>query len=139
MNWFLCFLFTMGGKHVLLFHQVYGDGTQTRSFQYVSDLVEGLILLMNGNYSQPVNLGNPEEHTIQEFAVLIRQIVGGSGKIENKPAVVDDPRRRKPDITLAKNVLGWSPKVIFSMYIFTSMYLKLWLVFRKFFNHENVI
>ncbi|OQV24037.1 UDP-glucuronic acid decarboxylase 1 [Hypsibius exemplaris] len=90
---------------------IYGDGEQTRSFQYVSDLVEGLILLMNSNYSLPVNLGNPEEHTIQEFAVMIRDIVGGSSEIVTKPAVIDDPRRRRPDITLAKSLLGWSPKI----------------------------
>ena len=61
---------------ILLYYQVYGAGDQTRSFQYVSDLVDGLVALMNGNYSQPVNIGNPDEHTIIEFAQLIRKLVG---------------------------------------------------------------
>ncbi|GAU90591.1 hypothetical protein RvY_02989 [Ramazzottius varieornatus] len=90
---------------------IYGDGQQTRSFQYVSDLVDGLILLMNSNYSQPVNLGNPEEHTIREFAEMIRDVVGGKNSIVNKKAVMDDPKRRKPDISLANKVLGWKPRV----------------------------
>ncbi|XP_055345773.1 UDP-glucuronic acid decarboxylase 1-like [Paramacrobiotus metropolitanus] len=90
---------------------VYGSGEQTRSFQYVSDLVEGMILLMAANYSLPVNLGNPEEHSVKEFAVMINNAVDGKSEIINKPAMIDDPRRRKPDITLAKNLLGWEPKV----------------------------
>ncbi|XP_061167667.1 UDP-glucuronic acid decarboxylase 1-like [Saccostrea echinata] len=90
---------------------VYGSGKQTRSFQYVSDLVDGLIKLMNSNYSQPINLGNPEEHTIVDFATIIKDLVGGSSQIVYKPAMQDDPRKRKPDITKAKKYLKWSPQV----------------------------
>ncbi|XP_042861995.1 UDP-glucuronic acid decarboxylase 1-like isoform X1 [Penaeus japonicus] len=90
---------------------VYGHGQQTRSFQYVSDLVDGLIKLQNSNYSQPVNLGNPDEHTIEEFATIIHKMVGGKSKIIHKDAVEDDPQRRKPDITRANHILGWQPVV----------------------------
>jgi len=90
---------------------IYGSGDQTRSFQYVSDLVTGLISLMESDYSQPVNIGNPEERSINTFATLIRDMVGSDSKIVHKPAVEDDPQRRRPDITTAKKVLGWSPKV----------------------------
>ncbi|KAJ3376781.1 UDP-glucuronic acid decarboxylase 1 [Lobulomyces angularis] len=89
---------------------VYGDGSQTRSFAYVHDLVDGLISLMNGNYTDPVNLGNPEEFAIQHFAEVIRDTVNKSVDIVNLPATTDDPQRRKPDITRAKQFLGWSPK-----------------------------
>lgn len=77
----------------------------------MSDLVDGLVGLMNSNYSQPVNLGNPVEHTIEEFAVMIRDLVGGRSKILQMPAVEDDPQRRKPDITRAKKYLSWEPRV----------------------------
>ncbi|KAL3847103.1 hypothetical protein ACJMK2_018033 [Sinanodonta woodiana] len=90
---------------------VYGEGKQTRSFQYVTDLVEGLVALMNSNYSQPVNLGNPDEHTIMDFADIIKRLVGGDSKVVNKPAMQDDPRKRKPDISRAKLYLNWEPKV----------------------------
>lgn len=90
---------------------IYGKGQQTRSFQYVSDLVNGLILLMNGNISKPVNLGNPEEHTINEFARMIMDLVGSNSEIVNRPIMEDDPQRRKPDITRAKTTLGWAPVV----------------------------
>eukprot|EP00056_Hartaetosiga_gracilis_P016258 m.4480 g.4480 ORF g.4480 m.4480 type:complete len:453 (+) comp3899_c0_seq1:198-1556(+) len=91
---------------------VYGDGEQTRSFQYVSDLVAGLIALMNSDYSQPVNIGNPDEYTILEFAKNIRNEVGNPDcDIVHKPATQDDPQRRKPDITRAKKQLGWEPVV----------------------------
>lgn len=90
---------------------IYGNGKQTRSFQYVSDLVDGLVALMNSNYTQPVNLGNPQEHTIEEFAQIIRDLVGGQSKIVEFPAVEDDPQRRKPDISRAKKVLNWEPRV----------------------------
>lgn len=95
---------------------LYGDGQQTRSFQYVHDLVDGLILLMNGNYSEPVNLGNPEEYTIKDFAEIIRDMVlqsplsSQSVYIKILPALRDDPKKRKPDITRAKTHLGWEPK-----------------------------
>lgn len=90
---------------------IYGSGEQTRSFQYVSDLVTGLVLLMNSSYSQPVNIGNPEEHKISTFATIIRDMVGGGSRIEHQPPVEDDPQRRRPDIALAKDVLDWRPLV----------------------------
>ncbi|XP_038051310.1 LOW QUALITY PROTEIN: UDP-glucuronic acid decarboxylase 1-like [Patiria miniata] len=90
---------------------VYGHGKQSRSFQYVSDLVDGLIKLMNSNVSSPVNLGNPDEHTIMEFAQIIRNKIGGNNIIKNVAAAEDDPQRRKPDISKAKKVLGWEPVV----------------------------
>ncbi|XP_033759789.1 LOW QUALITY PROTEIN: UDP-glucuronic acid decarboxylase 1-like [Pecten maximus] len=88
---------------------VYGDGNQTRSFQYVSDLVDGLVKLMNGNYSLPVNLGNPDEHTILDFAKIIKNLIGGESKIVHKPIMQDDPKKRKPDITKAREYLNWKP------------------------------
>ncbi|XP_023333014.1 UDP-glucuronic acid decarboxylase 1 [Eurytemora carolleeae] len=90
---------------------IYGSGDQTRSFQYVSDLVNGLVLLMNSNYSLPVNIGNPDEHSIITFANIINDMVGGGSSIEHLPAVEDDPQRRRPDISLAKRVLDWEPTV----------------------------
>ncbi|XP_022107043.1 UDP-glucuronic acid decarboxylase 1-like isoform X2 [Acanthaster planci] len=90
---------------------VYGHGKQSRSFQYVSDLVDGLIKLMNSNESSPVNLGNPDEHTIMEFAQIIRSKIGGNSVIQNVAAAEDDPQRRKPDISKAKKILGWEPVV----------------------------
>jgi UDP-glucuronate decarboxylase len=90
---------------------IYGDGSQTRSFQYVDDLVEGLIRLMEGSYTQPVNLGNPDEYTIQDFATIIKEITGSSSNIHNVEGTEDDPRKRKPDISLAKAELGWEPQV----------------------------
>lgn len=97
---------------------LYGDGDQTRSFQYVHDLVDGLILLMNKNYMEPVNLGNTEEYTIKDFACMIRDQVLSSPvatpvddvEIKILPAAMDDPRKRKPDITRAKKYLGWEPR-----------------------------
>lgn len=90
---------------------IYGHGKQTRSFQYVSDLVDGLIALMTSNYTLPVNLGNPTEYTIEEFASMIKQLVGKQSIIRQVAAVEDDPQRRKPDISRAKKYLGWEPKV----------------------------
>jgi len=92
---------------------IYGSGEQTRSFQYVSDLVSGLVALMKSDYTEPVNIGNPEERSINNFATLIRDMVGSSSQIVHKPAVEDDPKRRRPDISTARKVLGWSPKVSF--------------------------
>ncbi|KAL1123345.1 hypothetical protein AAG570_002430 [Ranatra chinensis] len=92
---------------------VYGHGNQTRSFQYVSDLVDGLIALMACNYTQPINLGNPIEYSIEEFALIIRNLVGGKNSIKKTKAVEDDPQRRKPDISRAKLYLNWEPKVRF--------------------------
>ncbi|EEB12227.1 UDP-glucuronic acid decarboxylase, putative [Pediculus humanus corporis] len=93
---------------------IYGTGKQTRSFQYVSDLVDGLLALMASNFTEPVNLGNPVERTIQDFALIIKKLVGGSSKIKQTMAVEDDPQRRKPDITRAKKFLNWEPKVNFT-------------------------
>eukprot|EP00924_Labyrinthula_sp_SR-Ha-C_P009149 snap_masked-scaffold_2-processed-gene-14.16-mRNA-1 protein AED:0.05 eAED:0.11 QI:0/-1/0/1/-1/1/1/0/447 len=90
---------------------VYGSGKQTRSFQYVDDLVEGLYRLMNGNYSGPVNLGNPDEYSIEEFAFKIQSLVNPDSNVKYMDGTKDDPRKRKPDISLAKKELGWSPQV----------------------------
>lgn len=90
---------------------VYGDGSQTRSFCYVSDLVEGIIRLMNGNYIGPVNVGNPDEYTILQLAQAVQQMVNPDLPIDFKPLPQDDPRRRKPDITKAKTHLDWQPTV----------------------------
>jgi dTDP-glucose 4,6-dehydratase len=90
---------------------VYGDGSQTRSFCYVSDEVEGLYRLMMSDYSLPVNIGNPEEHTILEFARIILKMIGGRAKIVFKDLPVDDPKQRRPDIVKARELLGWEPKV----------------------------
>ncbi len=90
---------------------VYGDGSQTRSFCYVSDLVEGLIRLMNGDHIGPVNLGNPDEYTILELAQTVQNLVNPDVAIKFEPLPADDPRRRRPDITKAKNWLNWQPSV----------------------------
>jgi dTDP-glucose 4,6-dehydratase len=90
---------------------VYGDGTQTRSFQYVSDLVDGIMRLMGVDCHLPVNIGNPEEFTIKELADLVKELTGSESEIVYKPLPVDDPRRRLPDITQARNLLGWNPRV----------------------------
>ncbi|CAM9116107.1 unnamed protein product, partial [Hapterophycus canaliculatus] len=90
---------------------IYGDGSQTRSFQYVDDLVRGLISLMNGDYSGPVNIGNPDEYTVKDFAQLIKTSTGSQSKIVFMEATKDDPNKRKPDISLAKRELGWEPVV----------------------------
>ncbi|MGD2278776.1 MAG: SDR family oxidoreductase [Candidatus Omnitrophota bacterium] len=90
---------------------VYGDGSQTRSFCYVSDLVEGLVRLMNSDLNEPVNLGNPVEMSILEFAKKIKEITGCKSEIIYKDLPVNDPKVRRPDITKAKDKLGWEPKV----------------------------
>ena len=90
---------------------VYGDGSQTRSFCYVSDEVEGLYRLMMSDYTLPVNIGNPEEHTILEFAQIILGMIGGGSKIVFKDLPVDDPKQRRPDIGKARELLGWEPKI----------------------------
>lgn len=89
---------------------VYGDGSQTRSFCYIDDLVDGLIKLMNSNYNQPVNLGNPEEYNMLKFAKLIVEKTNSKSKIVFFDLPEDDPKRRCPDISLAKQVLKWMPK-----------------------------
>jgi len=90
---------------------VYGEGQQTRSFCYVSDLVEGLIKLMNCDHTGPVNLGNPEEYTILELAQTIQNMINPEVQIKFTPLPADDPRRRRPDITRAKTWLNWEPTI----------------------------
>lgn len=90
---------------------VYGDGSQTRSFCYVSDLVEGLMRLMNGDHIGPINLGNPDEYTILELAEAVQKMVNPDAKVSFKPLPEDDPRRRRPDITRAKTLLDWQPTI----------------------------
>ena len=90
---------------------VFGDGTQTRSFCYVSDLVRGILSLMDANTNEPVNIGNPHELTIEEIARTIVRLVGSRSQIVYRPLPVDDPKQRKPDITRARTLLGWEPKV----------------------------
>lgn len=88
----------------------FGDGSQTRSFCYVDDLVEGICRLLLGNYAQPVNIGNPDEITINEFAEEIIKLTGSKSKVIYTPLPEDDPKQRKPDITKAREILGWEPK-----------------------------
>ncbi|KAI4329779.1 hypothetical protein MLD38_028126 [Melastoma candidum] len=90
---------------------VYGDGKQTRSFQFVSDLVEGLMRLMEGEHVGPFNLGNPGEFTMLELAEVVKETIDPNARIEFRPNTEDDPHKRKPDITRAKELLGWEPKV----------------------------
>ncbi len=90
---------------------MFGDGSQTRSFCYVDDLVEGIYRLLMSDYAQPVNIGNPQEITIKEFGEEIIKLTGTTQKLVSKPLPQDDPKQRKPDITKAKELLGWEPKV----------------------------
>ncbi|KAD7479786.1 hypothetical protein E3N88_02922 [Mikania micrantha] len=90
---------------------VYGDGKQTRSFQYVSDLVDGLMALMEGEHIGPFNLGNPGEFTMLELAQVVKETVDPSATIEFRENTADDPQKRKPDISKAKNMLNWEPKI----------------------------
>ncbi|MEZ0611552.1 UDP-glucuronic acid decarboxylase family protein [Fibrella sp. WM1] len=90
---------------------VFGDGSQTRSFCYVDDLVEGIYRLLLSDYAYPVNVGNPAEITIKEFGEEIIKLTGTSQKLVCKPLPTDDPKQRRPDITRAKELLGWEPKV----------------------------
>ena len=90
---------------------VFGDGTQTRSFCYVSDLVRGILSLMESNTNEPVNIGNPHELTIEEIARTIVRLVGSRSQIVYRPLPVDDPKQRQPDITRARTLLGWQPEV----------------------------
>jgi dTDP-glucose 4,6-dehydratase len=90
---------------------VYGDGSQTRSFCYVNDLVEGIHRLMQSDEHLPTNIGNPHEITIREFAQRVKALTGSASEIVFKPLPQDDPKQRCPDITKAKNLLGWEPKV----------------------------
>jgi dTDP-glucose 4,6-dehydratase len=90
---------------------LYGDGGQTRSFQYVDDLVEGIVRLMGVEHSSPVNLGNPDEYPIRQFAEIIRELVPSAGPVVCGPLPQDDPKQRRPDITLAKRLLDWQPRI----------------------------
>lgn len=90
---------------------IFGDGSQTRSFCYVDDLVEGIFRLLMSDYAYPVNVGNPSEITIKQFAEEIIKLTGTEQKIVYKPLPKDDPKQRQPDITRAKEILGWEPKV----------------------------
>src|SRR5512146_1516470 len=92
---------------------MFGDGSQTRSFCYVDDEVEGLWRLLHSNFQDPVNVGNPHELTILEFARAVQRLVGSHVEIVHKPLPEDDPKVRRPDITRAREVLGWEPKVAF--------------------------
>jgi dTDP-glucose 4,6-dehydratase len=90
---------------------VFGDGTQTRSFTYISDLIDGIVRLMFSSVNEPVNVGNPREMTIDEIARTIIRMTGSRSRIVNKPLPTDDPKVRQPDITRARTLLGWEPKV----------------------------
>ncbi len=90
---------------------VFGDGSQTRSFCYVDDLIEGIYRLLLSDYAQPVNIGNPDEITIRDFAEEVVKLTGTASKVIYTDLPVDDPKQRQPDITKAKEILGWQPKV----------------------------
>jgi len=90
---------------------IFGEGKQTRSFCFVSDLIEGIYRLSRADFHEPVNIGNPMELTILEFAERIRSITGSKSQIVKKPLPVDDPQQRRPDISRAKKILGWEPRV----------------------------
>ena len=90
---------------------VFGDGSQTRSFCYVADLVEGIYRLLLSDYSQPVNIGNPDEISLLDFANEIIQLTGTKQKIVFRPLPTDDPKQRQPDISRAKELLNWQPTV----------------------------
>lgn len=92
---------------------VFGEGQQTRSFCYVSDLIDGIYRLSQSNYHEPVNIGNPTEMTVLDFAKAILRITGSKSQIEYRELPMDDPKVRQPDITLAKRLLGWEPQVPF--------------------------
>ena len=90
---------------------IFGDGTQTRSFTYVSDLVDGVLRLMESDTNDPVNIGNPQEVTIEEIARTIIRLVGSKSQLVYRPLPVDDPKQRRPDITRARTILRWEPKI----------------------------
>jgi dTDP-glucose 4,6-dehydratase len=107
---------------------IFGDGAQTRSFCYVSDLIDGIFRLSQSDFHEPVNIGNPREMTIKQFAEEIIRITGTKSGIEYKPLPVDDPKVRQPDISRAKKILGWEPKVEFEEGITRTIeYFREWL------------
>jgi len=119
---------------------MFGDGSQTRSFCYVDDLVEGIYRLLLSDYAQPVNIGNPDEITIKEFGEEIIKLTGTSQKLISLPLPTDDPKQRKPDITKARSILGWEPKVNradglkITYDYFKSLPPRDWLILHKNFN-----
>ena len=90
---------------------IFGDGSQTRSFTYITDLVDGIIRLMLSDVNDPVNIGNPREMTLKELAETIVRMTGSSSRLVYRPLPEDDPKVRQPDITRARTLLGWEPKV----------------------------
>jgi dTDP-glucose 4,6-dehydratase len=90
---------------------MFGDGSQTRSFCYVDDLVEGIYRLLLSDYSEPINIGNPEEITIKDFGKEIIKLTGANQRLISKPLPIDDPKQRKPDISKARSILGWEPRI----------------------------
>jgi len=90
---------------------VFGDGSQTRSFCYVSDLIRGMIALAESGFHNPVNIGNPDEFTLLELAETIKELAGSTSEIVFEALPEDDPKQRKPNIALAQELLGWSPEV----------------------------
>ena len=90
---------------------IFGDGSQTRSFCYVTDLVDGILRLMDSNTNEPVNIGNPHELTIKQIAETIIRMTGSTSQLVYRPLPEDDPKVRQPDITKARTLLGWEPKV----------------------------
>jgi dTDP-glucose 4,6-dehydratase len=90
---------------------IYGDGNHTRSFCYIDDLVDGILLLLERGDADPVNLGNDKEVSILEFARMVVKLTGSSSKLGHEPLPVDDPKVRQPDISKAKGLLGWEPKI----------------------------
>ncbi|HSB54458.1 MAG TPA: GDP-mannose 4,6-dehydratase, partial [Gemmatimonadales bacterium] len=90
---------------------IYGDGQQTRSFCYVSDLIEGIYRLFRSDHTDPTNIGNPHEFTVRQLAELVLRLTGSSSVIEAHPLPTDDPKVRRPDITKARRLLGWEPVV----------------------------
>ena len=90
---------------------IYGDGSQTRSFCYVDDEIRGFLALLDGDHVGPINIGNPNEFTVAELATIVREVTGSSSEIRHEPLPVDDPTQRKPDISLARELLGWEPTI----------------------------
>jgi dTDP-glucose 4,6-dehydratase len=107
---------------------IFGDGSQTRSFCYVSDLIDGIFRLAMSDFHEPVNIGNPREMTIKQFAKEISRITGTKSRIEHRPLPVDDPKVRQPDISRAREILGWQPQVDFEEGITQTIeYFRAWL------------